>query len=280
MANSSRPACSLTNASNPPSARFRTIRQIALERLRLELEHAIAIDETIAIQPSGSPRELTDAIGLARAIHFLDPQVQRAAKATARRKVGARLLRKRRGNRRERIDQRDPGILTVRPATEPAQIAQIADAPAPPRPRGIQLNRPAPGGQTVGDVAAGRGGDQPGRLARGDGESRDTPEADPVAAGRRQRSWCRLREGFLRDRRAAAVRRQRRGSGAREGPGRAWPVRWPGSIPAVPTDARRGRRDTRVECGMTDRLRGPSACAVLPPFSSQSTRRSNASDQA
>ena len=45
----------------------------------------------------------------------------------------------------QRIDQRDAGTLLGRPAAQPAQIGEIADAPALARARRIELNRPAPG---------------------------------------------------------------------------------------------------------------------------------------
>ena len=131
-----------------------------LERRGLQPVDRVALDQRFAIEgpslarPLGEPGQLTHPRELA------DAEEQRIAKQPARGKVRTGLLRHQRRRRRERVDHRDPRPLGLRPLPEPSEIVEVADAPALSRPRGVELNRPAPGPEVVRQITLVRRHDQ------------------------------------------------------------------------------------------------------------------------
>ena len=164
-----------------PSVRERRVAQ--LEGLSLEPVHLVAQDQRLGLQGPAGRGELLEALPLRAAErpglgHVLEPHVQRVAEDPADRGVRARLLRERRADRVQRVDEGERG-----PRLEPRErghVGQLADPPRPRRAQRVQLQREAEGPPAVGQprrqVAGVGRHDQLGSLA--------APADHRVVAGR------------------------------------------------------------------------------------------------
>src|SRR5207253_7160220 len=137
------------------------------ERLHLEPEYSVAIDAAVGVERAREPGEALEVGPSCRgARHLVDAQVDRIAVAAARRKVGARLLRHDRKRGVQRIDEDGARTkLGGRPAREPAQVREIADAPALRRADGVELGGPTPGAEPLRQMTGRRADDNPDGLA-------------------------------------------------------------------------------------------------------------------
>ena len=117
-----------------------------LQRLRLELEDPVVIDEAVCV---GRLRRGTQGFEIGCAAlgpgHILDADVRGVQEATRRRVIRRGLVGDGWRLRAERVEQQDRRTLASRPAPEPAEVAEVADAPAVLRPQRVQLHRPTPG---------------------------------------------------------------------------------------------------------------------------------------
>ncbi len=128
-----------------------------LERLRLERENRIVVDESLAVERASLSLQRRELRGHAlRAVDLLDPEVRGVAESSRRRVVRARLIRRRRRLRAKRADLDDRRTGGSRPPGEAAKVGEVADAPAVLRTRGVELDRPSPcslGGRGASPVA-------------------------------------------------------------------------------------------------------------------------------
>ena len=206
------------------------------EDTHLEPEDLVAVDPPLLVERPGASGCRGQIRQRLRAVDLLDPQVQRVAEPAARRKVRAGLLGHDGYDGRQRVDERDACSAPGRPAPHPAEIRQIADAPAAPRAGGIQLDGPSPGAQRLRKETRGRCDDEP----------RDGPvrPRDLVIAGRSPGGsrWsivsvvpssrrtsarptvARIAFGHDEDRRSVAGRLADRAADGRDGLGRRHPA--------------------------------------------------------
>src|SRR5205807_9094258 len=97
---------------------------------------------------------------------LFDAQVDWIAVAAARRKVGTRLLRHDRKRGVQRVDEHGARAeLGGRPMREPAQVGEVADAPALRRADGVELGGPAPDAKPLRQMTGRRADDNPDGLA-------------------------------------------------------------------------------------------------------------------
>ena len=133
-----------------------------LQRLHLQLEDRVAIDLAGGVQR---------APGVAEALprprvqplppgHLLDAQEERVGEPAARRVVGGGLDRRHRRRRHHRVHHHHAAAEAPGEAPDARQIGQIADPPARPRARGVDLRGEAPGAQIVGQEAVSGADDQ------------------------------------------------------------------------------------------------------------------------
>jgi hypothetical protein len=131
------------------------------KHLPLASPDRVAVDQRpVRQRPAGVVLEV-DALG---AGHLRDAEVDRIAEAPGGRQVRAGLLAGRGGDRVQGIDQHEAGALVRRHPADGAQVGQVADAPARPAARGVELHGPAPGA-IVREPAATGGDDQPATAA-------------------------------------------------------------------------------------------------------------------
>src|SRR2546425_5306384 len=116
-----------------------------IERLRLELEDLVVIDEALRVERLGScAKRLEVRRASLGAGDLLDANVGRVQKAPRRRVVGRGLVRNHRDLRSEWVEERHRRAFAPRPARKVAQVREVADAPTVPRARRVELDRPAP----------------------------------------------------------------------------------------------------------------------------------------
>ena len=167
------------NASPPPWAK--KIR-ISTSRLRAQIASR-SISGTVGQRAAGVVLEV-DAVG---AGHLGDPQVDRVAEAAGGRQVGAGLLPGDRGDGVQRVDQHEAGALRRGHPADGAQVGEVADAPARPAARRVELHRPAPGAVPRA-ASTGRG-----RRSAGAGGPRATAASGSRAGSRSGSSPSRCR---------------------------------------------------------------------------------------
>src|SRR5712692_7439094 len=113
------------------SARLRSCVENQLERLRLERENRIVVDEAFAVERVGLSLERRELGGHAlRAVDLLDPEVRDVAKSSRRRVIGTGLIRRYRWLRAKRADLDDRRTGGSRPPAQAAKVGEVADAPA------------------------------------------------------------------------------------------------------------------------------------------------------
>ena len=144
-----------------------------LQRLHLEAEHRVAVDAAVGVERPPRRGQRVEPVQGGGAVDVLHPQVQRVSEAPAAREVGTGRLGQRRVGGVQRIDEDEAGPqLLGRPAGQPAEVGQIAHAPAGRGPHGVELHRPAPRRRFRRQGAAARGDDDvgvPAVVERGQG---------------------------------------------------------------------------------------------------------------
>ena len=164
------------------------------EGLALRLPHRVAVQQVVrTAQVAQRVAQLRDP-GPSGGRHRrefgdrLDAEVQRVHEATGHRQVRRRLDRRHGRARVQRVDEDETGAqLAARPGDQLREVGQVADAPRPRGPHGVQLDEVPPGGavrQRGRQLDSRRGHDAAGRAPcrPGCGRARG---ASP-AAGRRQ----------------------------------------------------------------------------------------------
>ena len=121
----------------------------ATQRLALDQPHPVAVDAVAAVELGAGKGEVGQ-VGRRGAGDVGDAQVQRAAEVAGHRRVGAVFLGVDRGGGVERVDDDEGGAVTPCGVAHRCQVAQVPDAPAGARPRGVELRRDPPGALLVG----------------------------------------------------------------------------------------------------------------------------------
>ena len=115
------------------------------QRFLFQAEHAVAIQTLLGIERTAgrgqSFQVRPESLG---ARHVFDVQIQRVAEPTARRVVGAGILRQDGCRSHQRIDQQQSSPQPGRPPGQAPEVVQIADPPTLGRTQTVQLHGPAP----------------------------------------------------------------------------------------------------------------------------------------
>src|SRR5260370_29305910 len=129
----------------------------AFERLRLELEDEVVVDQALLIELDGG-RSQRLKVGRASVYTFdlVDAQVEGVSKTPRRCVVGRWLVGQGRSLCSQRVEQDHRGAAPARPPAEAPEIGQIPNAPAVARPQRAELDGPAPSALGRGDGRAGR----------------------------------------------------------------------------------------------------------------------------
>src|SRR6476620_8231975 len=98
-----------------------------LQRIHLEREDRIAIDDAIAVPRPALRRYCRQFIERIRTIDLLDTEIQRAPETTTRRIVRTWLLWTNRYRRRKRVDERQASTLLCRPSAKPPPVRAAPD---------------------------------------------------------------------------------------------------------------------------------------------------------
>ena len=133
-----------------------------LQRLHLQLEDRVAVDLAAGVQrPPGVAQPLAGpGPEPLPPRHLLDAQEERVGEPAARRVVGGGLDRQHRRRRHHRVHHHRAAAEPLGEAPDAREIVEIADPPAPPRARGVDLRGEAPGAQIVGQEAVSGADDQ------------------------------------------------------------------------------------------------------------------------